>query len=338
MNDPAITVLMTMFNASRHLRAAIDSILRQTFADFEFLIIDDGSTDDSVKIVENYGGDRIRLIRNATNRGQTPCLNQGLELARGEWIARQDADDLSHPRRLERQITKLRVDRNLALVGAQAWIVDDRGRFSGMLTVPTEADSIGWAMLFENPVIHTAAVFRRDVVQRLGGYDAAFRICQDYDLWLRITSEHRAANLPDRLVTYRHSPASLQHASRDVVRAESENVVRRAWAVAFAERHPSQAEIERLLNFRTGIAPKDVAAFRDFYAFTLAEYLREHRRLSLRDLRRTVALHQAKIGRDVASLDRAKAAACLTRTFAEHPAVLTRLAFERLAGPFLVQR
>ncbi len=338
MSSPAITVLMTMFNASRHLRAAVDSILRQTFADFEFLIIDDGSTDDSAEIVGNYDDDRIRLIRNATNRGQTPCLNQGLELARGEWIARQDADDLSHPRRLERQIARLRVDETLALLGAQAWIVDDRGRFSGMLTVPTEADSIGWAMLFENPFIHTAAVFRRDVAQRLGGYDAAFRICQDYDLWLRITAAHRAANLPDRLVTYRHSPSSLQHASRDVVRAESENVVRRAWAAAFTERQPSQAEIETLLSFRTGIAPNDVETFRDFYGSTLTEYLRAHRGRSLHDLRRTVALHQAKIGRDVASLDRAKAAACLTRTFTEHPAVLTRLALERLAGPFLVQR
>ena len=338
MSNPAITVLMTMFNASRHLRAAIDSILRQTFADFEFLIIDDGSTDDSAELMGNYRDDRIRLIRNAANQGQTPCLNQGLELARGEWIARQDADDLSHPRRLECQIARLRADETFALLGAQAWIVDDRGRFSGMLTVPTEAESIGWAMLFENPFIHTAAIFRREVAQCLGGYDAAFRICQDYDLWLRITAKHCAANLPDRLVTYRHSPSSLQHASREVVRAESEKVVRRAWTAAFAEREPSAAEIEQLLQFRAGIAPDDVAAFREFYGSMLAAYLRGQRSLSLHGLRRTVALHQAKVGRDVAALDRAKAAACLTRTFTEHPAVLTRLALERLAGPFLVQR
>jgi hypothetical protein len=123
-----------------------------------------------------------------------------------------------------------------------------------------------------------------------------------------------------------------------VVRAESENVVRRAWTAAFAERQPTRAEIEQLLQFRAGIAPEGVAAFREFYASMLAAYLRGQRSLSPHDLRRTVALHQAKIGRDVASLDRAKAAVCLTRTFAEHPAVLTRLALERLAGPFLVQR
>ena len=217
---------MTMFDAARHLRAAVESILGQTFGDFEFLIVDDGSGDDSAAIVESYGDARIRLVRNERNKGQTPCLNQGLALARGTWVARQDADDLSLPRRLERQMERLRRDEKLALLGCQAWLVDDGGKFTGLLDVALGPESIEWAGLWENPFIHTAAIFRRDVVARLGGYDESFRICQDYDLWMRVAAEHATANLSERFTVYRHAAQSLQHSGRETVREESRDRIR----------------------------------------------------------------------------------------------------------------
>ena len=116
---PSVTVLMTMFNAAAHLRASVGSVLSQTFGDFEFVIVDDGSRDDSAAIVESYRDARIRLVRNERNKGQTPCLNQGLALARGAWVARQDADDISLPRRLERQVEKALETFERAIAGSR---------------------------------------------------------------------------------------------------------------------------------------------------------------------------------------------------------------------------
>ena len=315
---PAVSVLMTMFDAAKHLRAAVESILRQTFADFEFLIVDDGSRDESVAIAQSFRDPRIRLIRNVENKGQTACLNQGLAEARGQWIARQDADDLSRPRRLERQMAHLAKNEGIALLGCQAWIIDGGGRFAGMLNVPRGPASLEWAALFENPFIHTAAIFRREAVARLGGYDESFRICQDYDLWMRLASEHAGANLPDRLVMYRHTADSLQHGNRETVREESRRVRLRAWSRAFPARVMS-AEDEAALGDRA------------HYARLLAEYRAAHPALAAdRDLRRTAALHLAQVGRAT------RGVADLGRAFATDPALLLRLAAERIAGPFLV--
>jgi glycosyltransferase involved in cell wall biosynthesis len=123
MNDPLVTVLMTVYNAGRYLDAAIASIAAQTFRDWEFVIVDDASTDGSPEVAEAWAkrDSRIRVIRNAVNKGQTPCLNQGLREARGRWIARQDADDLSLPERLERQLAAAD---GFALLGTNGWIID----------------------------------------------------------------------------------------------------------------------------------------------------------------------------------------------------------------------
>ncbi len=301
---------MTMFNAAKHLRAAIESILNQTFADFEFLIVDDGSRDESAAIAESFRDPRIRLIRNAENKGQTACLNQGLASARGQWIARQDADDLSLPRRLERQMARLAAEEKLALLGCQAWIIDGGGRFAGMLNVPRGPASIEWAALFGNPFIHTAAVFRREAVEQLGGYDESFRICQDYDLWMRLAREHETANLSDRLVIYRHSSESLQHKDREVVREESLRVRSRIWAGVFPGKAVQSASVR-----------------------LLAEYRAVHPALAAdRDLQRTSALQLAQLARET------KSAAALARAFAGDPALLLRLAADRLAGPFIIPR
>jgi glycosyltransferase involved in cell wall biosynthesis len=198
---PRVTVLMAVHNGARHLREAVDSILAQTFRDFEFLIVDDGSTDQSLAILASYSDPRIVIIRNATNVGLTKSLNIGLAAARGELVARQDADDRSYPERLASQVAFLDAHPEIAAVGAQARIIDGDGhQLPADERKPLDAESIRFALLFSNPIVHTAATFRRKLVD---GYDERFVTSQDVELWSRLAENHPLANLPERLVDLR---------------------------------------------------------------------------------------------------------------------------------------
>ena len=332
---PRVSVLMTMYNAARDLRAAVESVRVQTFTDFEFIIVDDGSTDDSVALVESCADPRIRLVRNATNKGQTACLNQGLALARGEWIARQDADDLSHPTRIERQLDAVARDETLALVGCQAWIIDGAGAFEGTLNLPLGPASIEWAALFENPFIHTAAFFRREVIVGLGGYDEAFRICQDYDLWERVLRTQRGLNLPARLVQYRHTALSLSQAARETVHAESLRVRSALWSRLFAEGKFSAEEAAAFLRGGGRASASEAAAFSGVCKRVRDAYLQTRPQLADdRDFCRTAALQHAQIGRDALAENLRTGLTELVRAFALDPCLLLRLATDRLVGPW----
>ena len=133
-STPCISVLMTVFNGGKLLAESIESLLAQSFSDFEFVIVDDASTDGSVAVLESYASRdrRLRLFCNSQNSGQTACLNQGLGECRADWIARQDADDLSHPRRLAAQWLTVKNNPSLVLLGVNGWIINEPGRPAGM--------------------------------------------------------------------------------------------------------------------------------------------------------------------------------------------------------------
>ncbi|GAB4180001.1 MAG: hypothetical protein Fur0032_20830 [Terrimicrobiaceae bacterium] len=227
---PAISVLMPCYNAGPFLAASIASIVRQSFRDWEMLIVDDASTDGSLEIARDWArkDTRIRVLENASNKGQTRCLNQGLRECRGRWVARQDADDLSHPFRLARQFEILSSKQNIVLLGTAGRMIDSRNRLVGLLDVPNSPPCIRLAMRFLNPILHTAAAFDRSLVlTEFGGYDESFHIAQDYDLWQRIVEKYQAANLSARLVSYRHLPASLSKAGSSTAFEEASRVAAR---------------------------------------------------------------------------------------------------------------
>ena len=228
MSTPRVTVLMSVFNGARYLREAIDSILHQTFADFELLIIDDASSDDSVHIVRSFADPRIRLLRNKINLGLTNSLNRGLHEARGEYIARQDADDRSHPRRLERQVTYLIAHPQVVLVGTQARTIDHKGKDIGRVAPkPTTPLGIAWLSVFSNPFFHTSVMFRREAIAQLGGYDETFVYNQDFELWSRVIGTHGVANLAEVLVDYRaHSESIAGRRDAAVLPSRIENAIR----------------------------------------------------------------------------------------------------------------
>lgn len=225
LRQPRVTVLMAVYNGAAYLRQAIDSIVAQTFHDFEFLIINDGSTDDSRAILESYDDPRIRILDNHENIGLTRSLNRGLAAARGELIARQDADDVSHPNRIEKQVAFMDAHLHIALLGTQARYITEQGkrRFSRMWWKATTPAGIRFQLLFDSPFFHTAVVFRRRIVlQRLGGYDETFATSQDFDLWSRLLASFHATNLRDILVDHRSHPgaASANYSSVNACRVE----------------------------------------------------------------------------------------------------------------------
>lgn len=291
MSDPAVTVLMTVFNAGRFLEPSIRSILQQTFRDFEFLIVDDSSSDGSAELAEAWAArdPRIKVIRNANNRGQTVCLNQGLGLARGRWIARHDADDLSHPTRLAVQHRFATSQPGIALLGTNGRIIDEQDRLVGLLDAPLSQEAITWTAPFLNPFMHTSVMFRADIIRdEFGGYDASYRIAQDYELWTRVISKYRGANLPQRLVCYRHLATSMSKVGSEQAFAEAAEVSRREAGRIFG-RELTSAEARLIAAFREGLGPSSRNAFWKLYAELLA-----NRDSRTGDMSRTVAMHHLK--------------------------------------------
>lgn len=201
-NAPRVTVLMAVHNGERWLSEAVQSILGQTFHDFEFLIIDDGSTDASLEIVTQFADERIRLIRNEQNCGLAASLNRGMALASGEYVARMDCDDVSLPRRLEKQVSFLDANPEIAVCGSRVRTI---GRaIEEVWLYPLEPDVIRCQLLFENALAHPSVMLRRKIFDsyRLS-YDQTFPCSQDYDLWVRTARHAPLANVDDVLLFYR---------------------------------------------------------------------------------------------------------------------------------------
>lgn len=199
--EPLVSVLMGVYNEKKHLTQAIESILTQTYDDFELLIVDDASTDNSPDIVRSYEDPRITLLENETNQGLTASLNRALEHAEGEFVARQDADDVSEPDRFERQVGFLERNKSVDVVGTGAYLIDGNGTVLDKRVGycnPTFED-----FMDKGHLVHGSVMARRSTLEAVGGYDEFFRYGQDQELWLRLTDQGcKIANIPQPL--YRH--------------------------------------------------------------------------------------------------------------------------------------
>jgi hypothetical protein len=206
---PAVTVLIPAHNAGTFLREAVDSILAQSFTDFECLVIDDGSTDGAVDALRAIPDPRLRIECNPRNLGLIATLNRGLELARAPLLARMDADDVALPQRLDRQVEAFAAEPRLALLGTWATLIDPLGRSAGLTRTPTEHHAIVRAILRNNAFIHPSVMARNAVLRALGGYPADALHAEDYALWLRVTARHQVGNLPEPLMRYRIHPGQV---------------------------------------------------------------------------------------------------------------------------------
>lgn len=205
---PLVSVLMPVYNGSAFLRPAIESILAQTMCDFEFLIIDDGSTDDTSAIIDSFSDRRIVVSPNPRNLGLTQSLDRGIHMATGKYIARMDADDISLPDRLEKQVEFLERHSDHALVGS-AWLqIAEDGTPLREITPPIDHKVIYEQLLYDNCFCHGSVLMRRQIAIDLNGYQLEAPT-EDWFLWLRIADQYKVANLAEVLYLLRLNSASI---------------------------------------------------------------------------------------------------------------------------------
>lgn len=234
-NPPAITVCMSTYNAAEYLRESVVSILGQTFGDFEFIIIDDGSTDSTPRLLAKLtrGDSRVRVIRRP-NTGISIALNEAVAMARGEFLARMDADDIALPERFAKQVAYLREHPDCVVVGSHVMMIDPYG--SPLYEPKHELDhdaivagflaGAGWS------IVHPVSMMRRQPVVEVGGYRPDLEPSEDIDLFLRLSERGRLANLPDVLLQYRQHTKSANHTRV----AEQNHNKRRIITEAYARR------------------------------------------------------------------------------------------------------
>jgi len=209
MKNPKVTVLMSVYNGEKYLREAVDSILAQTFNDFEFLIVNDGSTDNIAEIIESYNDPRIKIINNEKNIGLTKSLNKGLKLAKGKYIARQDADDISMPDRIIKQVDFLDRNLDIAIVGTNYFRINEKGDIVQEINRKRKDIDIKINLSKGNQLGHGTLMFRKDCVEKIGFYRETFKYAQDYDFVLRFSDKYKLANIPELLYKWRINSHSI---------------------------------------------------------------------------------------------------------------------------------
>ena len=225
-----LSVVMPVYNAEQYLEAALASVFAQTVSDFELVVVEDGSSDSTVDILNRCSDPRLRVVVNEKNVGVTESLNRGLAAATGSIIARHDADDLSHPERFAKQLALLDEQPDVAAVGSASELIDANDQHITNWQYPETTAECRWRAMFNSPVSHPAAMFRRDAALDAGGYSDDHPHAEDYDLWCRLLQAgHNLANLPDRLIRYR---VHAQAVSTTKQRAQEETRCRIAIAQA----------------------------------------------------------------------------------------------------------
>jgi len=230
---PVVSVVMTVYNAEDYLGEAMDSILAQTFGDFELIVIDDGSTDGSTSMLRDYAArdQRVRLT-SRPNTGVVRAANEGIAQARGKYLARMDSDDVSSPQRFARQVAHLDANPDCVLVGSRVTLIDPYGSpvaVSGQKLTHQEIEKElltnggGWA------VVQPSAMMRTDAVRAAGGYRGSVNMSEDHDLFLRLAERGKVANLEEPLLRYRRHYKSLNHTQYQQAWQVKERILREAF-------------------------------------------------------------------------------------------------------------
>lgn len=209
--SPELTVLMNVFNAEKYLNLAIESILEQTYTDFEFIIINDGSKDSSEAIIQKYAQLDPRIIfLSRENKGIVASANEGIALSSTKYIARMDADDIALPNRLEEEMNFLKENEDVVCVGSGSIIIDDEGYELTVWSIPTKDYDIQKLLMAGHcPLANPSVIFRKDAAIKVGCYREEFGTAEDYDLFLRLGEVGKLANINKPLIKYRFLSGSV---------------------------------------------------------------------------------------------------------------------------------
>lgn len=249
---PLVSILLPVYNGGPYLSSAIESILTQTYRHIELIIINDGSTDDSAEIIEKFPDPRIRYF-DQVNKGLPATLNRAIGLVRGEYIARQDADDISYPTRIEKQVSFLEANPEYGIVGSWSEIWDGNSKTDRSHRHPIQNDMLRFNLIFDSYFVHSSVMLRKSVFDMVGQYsEERSRQPEDYELWSRIlrSGKYKCANLPEVLVCYREVPQSICRSgtipfSEHVAKLCAENL---AWASEMSVSDPVISDIVTLIH------------------------------------------------------------------------------------------
>lgn len=231
-----ISIVMPVYNAAPFLKEAIDSILNQSFRDFELIVVDDASTDASLEILFSYDDSRILILQNTTNLGNYPSRNKGMSVAKGKYICVMDADDIAMPDRLEVQFCFLETHPDILACGSAYQIIGEERIYTGV----REYEAIQKALLINNCFLHPSICFRADVLNKVGMYDEDYVYASDYDFLCRMVLEGTVVNLQDVLMQYRWHPKQITQAHRKE-QMKFANVIRRNYQGQMIKRYlPSE--------------------------------------------------------------------------------------------------
>lgn len=209
MSQPKVSVLMPCYNGARYIQQAIKSILDQDMTDWELIIVDDGSTDDSRAIIDSFRDDRIHCITNPTNLGVVASRNAATKKAKGKYLSIMDTDDVARPDKLSRQVDFLEKNQDFALVGSWARLIDDRGRDTGKYwKLKSEPDKIKAELIFRNYFVHSAILVHREIALKFP-YENGLEIGEDYKFIWDVSRESKVANLNELLISYRLHDANI---------------------------------------------------------------------------------------------------------------------------------
>lgn len=224
INTPMVSVLLPCYNSERYIEQALVSILDQTYINLEVIVIDDCSTDNSLSIIEYYANAdiRVKLIRNTENKKLITCLNIGISYAAGKYIARMDADDISLPCRIQKQVEFLERHPEYAICGCNAFHINERNKIIGQSFLPQSNDEIKAFSKYYSPFYHPAVVIRSEVLKKMS-YSSNYLYVEDYELWLRLLNNYKCINLKEKLLMYRLHPEQI---SKTYSTEQTENVIR----------------------------------------------------------------------------------------------------------------
>ncbi|HSX17896.1 MAG TPA: glycosyltransferase [Candidatus Saccharimonadales bacterium] len=222
---PLVSVVMSVYNGEKYLAKAMDSVLNQTFKDFEIIIINDGSTDKTQKIIDSYNDSRVVKIKQK-NKGLVASLNIGIGLARGEFIARQDADDISLPNRFEEQLVLLNRTHELVLVGTNVAEINSKDKKIGQRNYPTSDAEIRMSLFTYSPFAHGSVMIRKRAIDEAGDYRQAYYPVEDFDLWGRLAQRGPVANIEKQLYEFRVHDESISSANLDMQNFQSTKLQR----------------------------------------------------------------------------------------------------------------
>src|SRR3989339_514356 len=261
---PVISVLMSVYNGEKFLAESVRSILGQTFKDFEFIILDDGSTDSTMPILDELAKSdlRVKIIKNEKNLGLTLSLNKGLNCCIGKYIARQDVDDVSSLWRLEKQLAYMEANPEVILSGSCGSYIDENSKKVCEKKLPLSYLEIKRKLMFNNQFIHSSLMIRRDVLQKEGGYNKEFGRAQDYELILRLASKYPVANLGENLVSRRLSTISLSWQSK---KQEWDAIRARWWGMTKYGYSILQGMLNIILRLNWFLIPQKIKFIRYFF-------------------------------------------------------------------------